>query len=113
MTRGRAINEAKAVNRLRAGALRVRQTIETMDLSDYDCNMSRFPNGCCHHGTQLLAYYLWESGWADLKVASGRHSRMPFHQHVWLLADGIILDITSDQFGERSASHRKAPLSVA
>ena len=33
-------------------------------------------------------------------MASGARSRKPFHEHVWLLAEGIILDITADQFGK-------------
>jgi hypothetical protein len=46
-----------------------------------------------------LAYHLWTLGWTDLAAACGTRSRKPFHEHVWLNANGIIVDITADQFG--------------
>jgi hypothetical protein len=90
----------KAIDWLRKQAIRVRRTIENMDRTGYECNLTNFPKGCCHHGSKLLAYHLWESGWTDLKVAKGRRNRKPFQVHIWLLVDGVIVDITADQFGK-------------
>jgi len=89
-----------AVKRMRQEAVRVRRAIEATDLSDCECTLSDFPRRCCHHGTKILAYHFWESGWTDLKVASGQRNRKPFHEHVWLQVVGITIDITADQFGK-------------
>lgn len=71
---------------------------------DLDSQFSRFPKGCCGDTAALLgqffiengieSYYVWGSCCLD-KFAQGTQT------HAWLLVDGLIVDITGNQFSDR------------
>ncbi len=59
----------------------------------------RFPKSCCEVASYLLAYYLRDMGFSDVRVVCGTLDFESEEQfHVWLEVDGWIIDITADQF---------------
>lgn len=66
-----------------------------------DISFSGFPRGCCGDASELLAEYLEEHGIGTVQIC-GEYLRGEFYDkqsHAWLLTeDGIIIDITGDQF---------------
>ena len=76
----------------------------------YDCTFKNFPVGCCDHSSDLLAHYLLTN---DIKTVNvfgeyhtGAYDSDGFeitYPHAWLqTANGIIIDITGDQFRLKS-----------
>lgn len=68
--------------------------------------MKGFPSGCCGITSELLGDYLNSMGvgtfeyvWGELEGAS----------HAWLECDGVIVDITSDQFEGRPSIYIGTP----
>lgn len=62
-------------------------------------SLQDFPAGACGDASYLLARYLKEKGCGEFDYVAG--VRWPnFCSHAWLEKDGIIVDITADQFEE-------------
>ncbi len=53
----------------------------------------RFPNAACGDSSNLLGEWLTEQGISGLEYVCGE-----LHGHAWLELDGLIIDITLDQF---------------
>ena len=69
-----------------------------------DDRMSRFPKGCCDDACDLLGMYLKMNGIKTRQIlGTFRDDNLEHIQnHAWLLMDnGIIIDITGDQFSDR------------
>jgi hypothetical protein len=95
--------EDRRLAQLHAAAARFRQAIERCDPAHLTICMQRFPAGSCGDAAPLLGTYLAEQrlgtfmyvlGERDHDNVNGRHS------HAWLEDDGLIIDITADQFPE-------------
>ncbi len=56
-----------------------------------------FPMGSCGDASLLLGKYLDEMGLGQFYYVSGHLERQ---SHAWLEKDGVIIDITADQFTE-------------
>ena len=56
-----------------------------------------FPLGCCQDASLMLALYLHRKGFGVAELVSGSKGR---NSHAWLELDGLIIDITADQFKE-------------
>lgn len=71
---------------------------------DSDSIFSRFPRGCCGDATDLLGEFLLEYGIESYYVCGSRYfediEEGP-QSHAWLDVDGLIVDITGDQFSDR------------
>ena len=68
----------------------------------------KFPVGQCGHTSDMLAQFLIDKGIGPITYINGTYygSRGSITQaHTWLVVDGLIIDITGDQF-----KHHKAPL---
>lgn len=66
-----------------------------------------FPNDCCDLTCDLLAQYLSEHGIQTYQINGVCKMDEQWH-HVWLVAeDGIVIDITSDQFINRLVSENE------
>jgi hypothetical protein len=63
-----------------------------------------FPLGCCGTVCDLLEEHLRREGFGTFESICGdRHN--PYQSHAWLTQDGLIVDITADQFaGENQPS---------
>ena len=67
---------------------------------------SKFPTGQCGYTTEFLAKYLSGKGYTDIIYETGVYywddwEQNPDHepiQHTWLLVEGLVIDITGDQF---------------
>lgn len=77
----------------------VRQILERYSLDTKDIMFELFPRGCCGPTSELLGRCLIELGFANVKYIAAER---PDHtgSHAWIDVDGVIVDITADQFGE-------------
>ena len=59
--------------------------------------LQAFPRGACGDTSELLGQYLLDSGLGEWTYRFGWFSG---HSHAWLERDGVVVDITADQFAE-------------
>jgi hypothetical protein len=88
---------------LRALATRFRRAIRATDPSEVDPEVrfivSAFPKGVCGAVCFLLGHFLRENGFPGAEYVNGIRCR-DGESHAWIETDGIIVDITGDQFAE-------------
>ncbi|MET7372535.1 hypothetical protein [Micromonospora arida] len=60
-------------------------------------SLAAFPHGSCGDVCELLGQFLIDSGFGEWRYCSGQRDDS-FFTHAWLERDGLILDITADQF---------------
>ncbi len=61
--------------------------------------LRQFPAGACGDTCRLLAEYMHRSGLGEFAIVTGWR-RPQMITHAWLTRDGVIVDITADQFAE-------------
>ena len=67
-------------------------------------HFNEFPRGCCGDASELLAAYLKDCGLGEFSYVSGWDAQGEL-SHAWLELDGLVIDITADQFeGEYRAT---------
>lgn len=76
-------------------ARRFRSALETCDRTRLPVGLQGFPSGACGDASLLLAKYLQENGQGKSEYVSGNDGGQT---HAWLELDGVIIDITADQF---------------
>ena len=81
-------------------ACRVRNVLEMYSHSSSDLTFDRFPSGACGATSYLLGRYLKDTYRITAKFVSGL--KPDGTTHSWLIVNGIIIDITADQFGQSS-----------
>lgn len=74
-----------------------RVAISACDRKELFSTLQEFPNGACGDASYLLAKYFEENGCGQFEYVVGE-KRPNFHSHAWLEQDGVIIDITADQF---------------
>ena len=60
-----------------------------------------FPRGCCGDATDLIGQFLLEHGWESNYVYGSYYydnPEMNSQSHAWLRVEGLVVDITGDQF---------------
>lgn len=57
-----------------------------------------FPKGCCREASDMLGVFLHDRFAKEATVVCGQ---LNDHSHAWLVIDGLIVDITADQFLDR------------
>jgi hypothetical protein len=87
------------LDRLRELAGAFRDAIERADRNRLPIEFRDFPSGSCGEATLLLGIFLTDQGMGTFRYVCGWRDD---HSHVWLEADGLIVDITADQFPEIS-----------
>ncbi len=66
-----------------------------------------FPAGQCGHASDMLAQYLIDNGISKIEYVNGTYygkdsdDSFDFQSHAWLVVNGLIIDITADQFMNR------------
>lgn len=81
-----------------------RRAIEDGAPLAHDIVFERFPAGSCGDAALLLGRFLRERGARDICYVLGRRpSGENWGSHAWLKVDGLIVDITADQFDEVEA----------
>ena len=61
--------------------------------------ISQFPKGCCGDTSQILATYLYSE--LNLVCNYVLGSNNDLGTHAWLEHNGVVIDITADQFNDR------------
>ena len=93
-------NVDPAIKEIRRHAARVRAAIEATTYKT--TNMTQFPVDCCHHACHILRlYFLGMTTIGLFETVTGRKGGF---EHLWLTKDGVIVDITGDQFNDGQPS---------
>ena len=87
--------------RIRDLAKRLRAAIEACDLKTLPITFHEFPRGSCGDATLILAKHLKDNGQKGFAYVCGMRDG---HSHAWLERDGLIVDITGDQFADNEGS---------
>jgi hypothetical protein len=82
--------------RIRLLASQFRVAIECA-LSTLSIEFDGFPNGSCGEASMLLRTFLKEQGLGTFQYVSGKREG---RTHAWLELNGLIVDITADQFSD-------------
>lgn len=83
------------IERARAAAVRFRRALETTT-GLVSVGLQAFPRGACGDAAVLVGQYLQDCGQGTWTYMSGDNGR---GSHGWAQRDGVIVDITADQFG--------------
>jgi len=79
---------------------RFRRAVNDTDWSD--TRLAAFPNETCDVVCRILGLYLFDNGIRGISIMSGRRPDGKPGQHHWLDVNGVVVDITADQFGQPS-----------
>jgi hypothetical protein len=60
-------------------------------------SLTNYPNGACEDASYLLARYFADQGCGEFEFVLGVRKQKS-HSHAWLEQEGLIVDITADQF---------------
>jgi len=82
--------------RIRSLASQFRKAIEC-DRSKLSIAFNEFPCGSCGEASMLLGTFLKERDAGAFRYVSGKRAGK---SHAWLELDGLIVDITADQFSD-------------
>jgi len=89
---------------VRVGARRFRDAIVSTDKTKLPSTFENFPVGCCGDTAPMLGHYLCDIGLGKFDYVLGeRGSPGPAsdeQSHAWLQQEGLVVDITADQFPE-------------
>ena len=78
-------------------AKEIRTALLACEKKDLFITLQDFPNGACGDASYILAKYLEENRCGQFDYVAGK--RWPkFYSHAWLEQNGVIVDITADQF---------------
>ena len=77
-----------------------RNAFEDSDLSKAPGFLPHFPEGCCSWSTWMIGHFLKFEMCHSVEEINAERASLP---HAWLSADGIIIDITSDEFEDSEA----------
>jgi hypothetical protein len=79
-----------------------RAALEATAFDGQDGNLKIFPRQCCDHASTLFGMYLIQSGYGPSKKVVAERRDAGLCRHVWLLYQGMIVDLTGDQFQDES-----------
>ena len=85
---------------LRSLAEGFHKALDAHDFGQTGLNLRNFPVECCHHACKLLTVFLFGQGFTDIEKRTGSRPDDPKGQHLWLVVEGAIVDITAYQFDE-------------
>ncbi|MEE2602551.1 MAG: hypothetical protein VX595_05740 [Pseudomonadota bacterium] len=92
---------------IEARSVRFREAITSVPRSNFPWNssmgISQFPSGCCGDASQTLATYLHSELGIVCDYVHGEKGgkNNEIGSHAWLEIEGIVIDITADQFNDR------------
>lgn len=96
MRQGRTVEELKEIAR------GFRRAIESIPASERPITLQGFPAGACGDAVLLLGTYLIELGEAPFHYMLGDTTTdrddPKWSSHAWMQRDGVVIDITADQF---------------
>jgi hypothetical protein len=84
---------------IRERATAFRAAIEACDKNRLCISFQEYPLGSCGDASSLLGKYLTDSGLGSFRYVAGEYmSGEDYQSHAWVEQDGLIIDITADQF---------------
>jgi hypothetical protein len=89
--------------RVKKAAHVFRSTLDAADKSKLPVPFQRFPRGSCGAASEVLGHYLRAMCEVELIYVCGNRgspSTGSWLSHAWLENDGLIIDVTADQFDE-------------
>jgi hypothetical protein len=94
------MNPSKELH-IREAALRFRVAIQSADRKKLAIGLQNFPRGACSDSALLLGTYLTDQHLGEFSLVTGRkYPDGNLRTHGWLSGEGLIVDITADQFPE-------------
>lgn len=88
-----------------AAAVAFRRALERCDLRALGPTLEHFPHGSCGDASLLLREHLMRHGAGPFEYVSaerGDRAAGTWTSHAWLERDGLIVDVTADQFGDET-----------
>ena len=77
----------------------IRSAFEDLrDSGEAEGSLRNFPNQCCNIACDVLGFFFYDWGADNVSQRCGRITTD--QNHCWLVVDGMIVDITADQFGQ-------------
>ena len=98
--------DERVVTELRDIAVRFRRALEEVGPSSTAPALRRFPHRSCADAVLLLGAYLHDQGFGPFDAVGGAfesEASADMESHAWLERDGVIVDITADQFPDVTA----------
>jgi hypothetical protein len=98
--------ESRAITNLekavRAAATKFRTILSVVDKSSLPVPWQNFPYGSCDPASQVLGRFLHETLGINVMIVYGERDFPSVRNctHRWLECDGLIVDVTADQFGQ-------------
>ena len=77
-------------------------------------SVSEFPGGCCDDTSQVLATLIFDEFGVIPKLCRGEKFREhpSIKSHIWLEIDGIVVDVTLDQFNDYHEDYNFPPVYI-
>jgi hypothetical protein len=92
---------ASIVDRIRACAVELRAALDAADHQALGVQWAHFPRGSCGAAAEVLGRMLRDCLGIEATYVNGSLDRPGgWSSHAWVEFDGIIADITADQFGQ-------------
>lgn len=89
------------IDSIRDFASRFRGALDRIDHESLSIGFKMFPQGACGDTSLLLGTALIEQGLGEFRYICGNKTENgKFESHAWLFAQGVIVDITADQFSD-------------
>lgn len=73
----------------------VRKALEEVPKNQLPITLCNFPHGSCGDASLLLGEFLTDRGFGKFHYVLGELNQA---SHAWLQKDGLVVDITADQF---------------
>lgn len=90
-----------SVEQIRECAERVRAALQGFNPEDLPVGLKLFPRGACGDACLLLGAALQDQELGNFRYVCGlTHKDGSNESHAWLVGEGLIIDITADQFGD-------------
>jgi hypothetical protein len=90
-----------SIQRVRGIALAFRRALEEHGPESSVSSLRHFPRDSCADAVLLLGAYLFDKGIGPFEAVGGRFEDClsgTWYSHAWLEREGVIVDITADQF---------------
>ncbi|MCF6113878.1 hypothetical protein [Mesorhizobium muleiense] len=90
-----------SVEQIKECAERVRAALQRLNPEDLPIGLKLFPRGACGDACLLLGAALQDRELGDFRYVCGlTHKDGGNESHAWLIGEGLIIDITADQFAD-------------
>lgn len=87
------------VEKIRECATKVRAALQRINPEDLPIGLKLFPRGACGDACLILGAALQYKNLGDFRYVCGlTHKDGGNESHAWLVGEGLIIDITADQF---------------